>query len=228
MNKYKISTGKSYLCLFLVIILLPFLQSFLDSRLATPQEALGQLQGQNETAPTPNVVTNASTTFKTYNDTTLGIRIQYPSEWSVIEHVYNPAANNTIVGFFANTKTSSELGNLSGVSGAFVPYMDIYVFDSKNQPFDKIISGTIHKLSNNENFIVNESKPFTVKGNHPAHRLVYDTIVGGDEFFGKLQVYTMIGTKTYVISFTSQEALFSSYMPLVQKMISSFDVKSSS
>jgi hypothetical protein len=45
--------------------------------------------------------------------------MQYPSNWTVIESEYNPATNNTVVGFFAQSKTASELGNISGVSGLF-------------------------------------------------------------------------------------------------------------
>jgi hypothetical protein len=113
------------------------------------------------------------------------------------------------------------------VYGSFVPYLDIYVFDSKNISFDKIIDVTANKFRNNENFVINESKPFAVKGNHPAHMLVYDAIVGGDEFFRKMQVYSMFGNKIYVLSFTSQQALFSNYIPIVQKMVNSFEIQNS-
>jgi PsbP-like protein len=189
---------------------------------------MGQSLSSSSPPPSPPLASNTNTTsnFLTYNNPILGIQIQYPSDWSVIENSYNPEAeNNTIVGFFAQSKTSSELGNISGVSGSFVPYLDIYVFDSKNISFDKIIDATVNKFRNNENFVINESKPFAVKGNHPAHMLVYDAIVGGDEFFRKMQVYVMSGDNIYLISFTSQEALFSNYLPLVQKMVSSFEIQ---
>jgi eukaryotic-like serine/threonine-protein kinase len=189
---------------------------------------MGQSLSSSSPPPSPPLASNTNTTsnFLTYNNPILGIQIQYPSDWSVIENSYNPEAeNNTIVGFFAQSKTSSELGNISGVSGSFVPYLDIYVFDSKNMSFDKIIDATVNKFRNNENFVINESKPFAVKGNHPAHMLVYDAIVGGDEFFRKIQVYVMSDDKIYLISFTSQEALFSNYLPLVQKMVSSFEIQ---
>ena len=183
--------------------------------------------GQSSSSSSPSSsASNTTSNFLTYNNPILGIQIQYPSDWSVIENSYNPKAeNNTIVGFFAQSKTSSELGNISGVSGSFVPYLDIYVFDSKNMSFDKIIDATVNKFRNNENFVINESKPFAVKDNHPAHILVYDAIVGGDEFFRKMQVYVMSGDKIYLISFTSQQALFSNYLPIVQKMVSSFEIQ---
>jgi hypothetical protein len=187
---------------------------------------MGQSLSSSSPPPSPPLASNTNTTsnFLTYNNPILGIQIQYPSDWSVIENSYNPEAeNNTIVGFFAQSKTSSELGNISGVSGSFVPYLDIYVFDSKNISFDKIIDATVNKFRNNENFVINESKPSSVKGNHPAHMLVYDAIVGGDELFRKMQVYSMFGSEIYVLTFTSQAALFPDYLSLVQKMVNTFE-----
>jgi hypothetical protein len=204
----------------------------LSNNSATLQSAIGQSLSSSAASQQPppsssSSASNATTTtgnFLTYNNPILGIQIQYPSNWSVTEISYNPEAeNNTIVGFFAQSKTSSELGNISGVSGSFVPYLDIYVFDSKNVSFDKIIDATVNKFRNNENFVINESKPFAVKGSHPAHMLVYDAIVGGDEFFRKMQVYSMFGSKIYVLSFTSQAASFPNYLSVVQKMVNSFE-----
>jgi hypothetical protein len=228
MSVYEAS--KLYYC-YLVIIVILFIFSllFLSNNSATLQSAIGQSSSFSSPPPPLPLASNTNITtsnFLTYNNPILGIQIQYPSDWSVIENSYNPEAeNNTIVGFFAQSKTSSELGNISGVSGSFVPYLDIYVFDSKNMSFDKIIDATVNKFRNNENFVINESKPFAVTGNHPAHMLVYDAIVGGDEFFRKMQVYVMSGDKIYLISFTSQHALFSNYIPIVQKMVSSFEIQ---
>lgn len=229
MNVYKGS--KLYCCIDIILLFIFTLLLLSNSSSLTLQAAIGQpLSSSSPSSPPPSsLASNTNTTtsnFLTYNNPILGIQIQYPSDWSVIENSYNPEAeNNTIVGFFAQSKTSSELGNISGVSGIFVPYLDIYVFDSKNMSFDKIVDATVNKFRNNENFVINESKPFAVKNNHPAHILVYDAIVGGDEFFRKMQVYVMSGDKIYLISFTSQQALFSNYLPIVQKVVSSFEIK---
>jgi hypothetical protein len=229
MSEYEAS--KLYCCCVIIIIIILFIFSLLllSNSSSTLQSAIGQSSSFSSPPPPLPLASNTNITtsnFLTYNNPILGIQIQYPSDWSVIENSYNPEAeNNTIVGFFAQSKTSSELGNISGVSGSFVPYLDIYVFDSKNMSFDKIIDATVNKFRNNENFVINESKPFAVTGNHPAHMLVYDAIVGGDEFFRKMQVYVMSGDKIYLISFTSQHALFSNYIPIVQKMVSSFEIQ---
>jgi hypothetical protein len=167
MSEYEAS--KLYCCCVIIIILFIFSLLLLSNSSSTLQSAIGQSSSFSSPPPLPLASnTNITTSnFLTYNNPILGIQIQYPSNWSVTENTYNPEAeNNTIVGFFAQSKTSSELGNISGVSGSFVPYLDIYVFDSKNMSLDKIIDATVNKFRNNENFVINESKPYTVKGNH--------------------------------------------------------------
>ena len=44
----------------------------------------------------------------TYDNTNLGIKVNYPASWSIVEYPYNPAGNNTIVGFFSDQKTSLD------------------------------------------------------------------------------------------------------------------------
>jgi eukaryotic-like serine/threonine-protein kinase len=164
-----------------------------------------------------------STGFQTYQNHILGIKIGYPHSWYVRTYPYNNAANNTVAGFYSSSNTASELGNISGVSGHFVPYVDIFVFDSKNMSLDKIIKGRINRIQNTSDFLI-DSKPITLRGNNSAHMLVYSTTTGSDESFKKLQVYTISDNKVYLITFTAQEALFSNYLPKVLKMIDSFEI----
>lgn len=196
--------------------------------------AITYLELASERMGMPQISSNQSSAageiagnFLTYDNLNLGIRVQYPSGWSVVEYPYNPTANNTVVGFFSDQKTSSELGNVSGVSGSFVPYLDIFSFDSKNMSLDTIFNGIVRNFRNNSNFVVNQSSPFTLSGNQSANMIVYDARVGGDELFRKVQVYTMNDNKVYVLSFTAQQSLFMNYLPTVQKMISSFTARPS-
>jgi hypothetical protein len=169
--------------------------------------------------------TNATTSNASnleYINPVFGFRLQYPSNWTVVESEYNPAANNTVVGFFAQSKTASELGNISGVSGSFVPYLDIYVFDSKNMSLSKIVNSTINNLSPPENFVVYDSNPEIIGGNLSGHVLLYDTIIGDGEHFRKLQAFTILDGNVFVLTYTAQQALFSNYLQAVHKMVESF------
>ena len=179
-----------------------------------------QSAGFNQTKTFDN---ETSTGFQTYQNHILGIKIGYPHSWYVRTYPYNNAANNTVAGFYSPSNTASELGNISGVSGHFVPYVDIFVFDSKNMSLDKIIKGRINRIQNTSDFII-DSKPITLRGNNSAHMLVYSTTTGSDESFKKMQVYTISDNKVYLITFTAQEALFSNYLPKILKMIDSFEI----
>ena len=172
---------------------------------------------------TKAVDNETSTGFQIYQNHILGIKIGYPDSWYVRTYPYNNAANNTVAGFYSPSNTASELGNISGVSGHFVPYVDIFVFDSKNMSLDKIIKGRINRIQNTSDFLI-DSKPITLRGNNSAHMLVYSTTTGSDESFKKMQVYTISDNKVYLITFTAQEALFSNYLPKILKMIDSFEI----
>jgi hypothetical protein len=174
------------------------------------------------------IANNTSSNYLTYDNPLLGIRMQYPANWSVQEYAYNnSAAYNVVAGFYSPSKTGSQLGNMSGISGNFIPYLDILVFASNGMSLNDVVQERINNFLNNSNFVIdsNESKPFTLKGNHPAYRLVYTVTVGGDEFFRKRQAWTIFDDKVYVITFTSQQALFSNYMPVVDKMTNSFEIQ---
>jgi hypothetical protein len=186
------------------------------------QQAMAQMIKPGQALTTTTTTTNRSNTFLTYVNPILGLRIQYPSNWVIREHPYNPAGNSTIVTFFSTSKSASATGNISGVSGMFVPYMDIFVFDSKNMPLGELINGTINNIAKVN---LNESKPITLNnGKNPAYMLVYTVAIGGDELFKKMQVWTINDDKVYVITYNSQAASYFNYLPIVQKMIHSIEI----
>ena len=188
----------------------------------TRQQLSGQISGNQ----TFGITQPASQGLLTYNDPLLGISIQYPSDWSSRQYAYTPNVNNTLVGFYSPSKTASELGNISGVSGNFVPYLDIFVFPSKNVSLDEIVKGRINKINGSSNFVINESKPISLKGNQPAYIIMYTSMAQG-EHLKKMQVYTPSYNNIYLITFTAQDALFSNYLQTVWKMINSFEITNS-
>jgi len=191
-------------------------------------QQFGIQQPNTETSNAANI-NNASKSINldslTYEHPILDITIHYTPDWQVRQYEYSPEANNTLAGFYSPSKTASELGNISGVSGHFVPYADLYVFDSNNFTLDEIVDQRLKRLQNDTHFTNIESKPFSLDDKQqPAQLLTYKTIAGGDELFKKMQVYTIYNNTVYLISFTSQDALFTNYLPTVQKMMKSFEI----
>jgi hypothetical protein len=161
------------------------------------------------------------TNFLTYTNPILGVTMQYPHSWLIREYPNNPAANNTIVTFFSPSKSATSLGNISGVSGNFVPYVDIFIFSSKNMSLAEIVNGTIKELSGKT---VIELKPSTLKSGGSAYTLVYTLKVATDELFKKMQLWTINDNKVYVTTFTAQAGLYPSYLSTAQKMLDSFEI----
>jgi serine/threonine-protein kinase len=187
-----------------------------------------QFQANTLTAKNNASKTSSSSNYLTYQNPFLGIRIKYPPGWLVQEYAYsNSASSHVVAGFFSPSKTGSELGNVSGVSGLFVPYVDILIFPSNGTSLDNLVQEKINNFLNNSDFTINknETKPFMLNGNHPAYMLDYVVTVGGDEFFRKSQAWTIFGDNVYVITFTSQQSLFADYIRTVEKMINSFQVQ---
>ncbi len=183
-----------------------------------------KIDTQSTTSDTDTNTIIESKTYLLYENPTFGIKIKYPDNWSLRTYSYNLALNNTVAGFYSPSKTASELGNVSGVSGHFVPYLDIFVFSSKNMSLDEIIDSRIDRIQNSTYFLISESKPFTLKGNQSAYTITYSINSGKDEIFTKMQVYTLYDNKVYLITFTSQEALFADYRSAIQKMVNSFEL----
>lgn len=181
-----------------------------------------QLNAQNTSNQTSQLPVAESQDFLTYRNPLLGINIQYPSDWTIRQYEYNPAVNNTVAGFYSPSKTASELGNISGISGNFVPYLDIFVFGSQNISLNEIVKERLNAIKGSSNFIINESKSIFLGGNQSAYSIVYTSTAQG-EYFKKMQVYTSLQNKVYLITFTSQDALFSNYSDTVRKMIDSFN-----
>jgi hypothetical protein len=204
--------------LFIVVILIIFSTSSLSIHSILFQAAKSQ---------PPSFKTSEGSTkddFLTYNNSKFGVKMQYPKNWSVQEIENVSGANDTVAIFKSPSKTNTQLGNISGVSSNFVPYLDIFVFDSKNMSLDQIIKGRLNYFHNNSGFMFNQSKPITLNTNQSGYLLNYSVTIGGDEHFNKIQAFTSVGNKVYVVTFTAQQETFSHFMPLAQKMINSFEL----
>ena len=151
--------------------------------------------------------------FLTYeNNSTLGITIQYPSNWGRTED-----GNGNGVLFLSPSESKSDkvLENLS-----------IRVSSSNNMPLSKLAVRSINYYKQNYNdFHLIESRLITFK-HSSAYMLKYTYT---DILFGKgmgIDIGTTKGNKDYVISYFAEPAKFSLYLPTIQKMIDSLEIQS--
>ena len=148
--------------------------------------------------------------FLTYeNNSTLGIKIQYPPNWKRTEF-----GNGVLFLSPSESKSDKVLENLS-----------IRVYPSNNMPLSKLANQSINYYRQNYNdFRLLESKLTTFNGTS-AYIMNY---IYTDMLFGKgmgIDIGTMTANKVYVISFFAEPAKLPYYLPIFQKMIDSFEIK---
>jgi hypothetical protein len=178
------------------------------------QKAMAQ---QQTTSPSPlpsqtNVTTTEANNFLTYDNATLGYRIEYPSNWEQFEQ-WNS------IRFISPFQSSSDR------------YREIV--SVALEPFDNVsmaewIRNTTNFLNTTSNdFMLSASSPTTLAG-FPAHMLEYTY---SDPSFGitRTMVISTIpdNQNVYSITYFAKPAEFDNSLPIVQKMINSFQLYSS-
>jgi hypothetical protein len=220
-------------CFVITFTILIFFSSLLTSAGLSyiPQNANAQVKSSITTPPPSSSSPSTpplTSSFQTYENPILGLKIQYPSNWLIKERPYNATGNSTIASFLSppqvapTTTTASPSGV---VADRFVPYVDIFVFDSKNMSLDQLINGSVnHNISNST---ISKSKQITLKGNNPAHIVEYSVMIADRYLFDRMQVWTKSGSKAFVISYTAEPQSYLTYLPTMQKMIQSLEIAGS-
>jgi hypothetical protein len=69
-----------------------------------------------------------------------------------------------------------------------------------------------------------ESEPISIAaGNTQAHKVVYSDKVSGT-LSKIMEIYTVNGDKGYILSYVNDATTYDTYLPIVQKMIDSFNM----
>ncbi len=160
--------------------------------------------------------------FVTYENSNYRFKIQYPSNWEKVE--FSPgikeSGRNIIANFISPQETFSDL---------FREYLIIEVQDhpSNARSLDQYVSQQIDTYKKSSpRFAVIESNASTAtytNVDHPSHKIVYsysDSIVGKAEV---MEIDMIEGNRLYSLSYHADAAKYSSYLPVIEKMIKSFE-----
>jgi plastocyanin len=172
-------------------------------------------RNQTSTPPSP---TRAHDNYLRYDNTSYGISIQYPSDWTFGHYDFDPYDTFVfVVTFEAPFENSSDQYaekvdvaiDMTGQPGNLHEYLD-YVIDSYKGKSD---------------FHVYESHTNITLGGHPAYTVVFRSL--DNMTFVKhrtLEVGTIIGDIVYYLTYDAEQSKYDDYLPTVQKMIESFKV----
>ena len=178
-----------------------------------------QAKAQNVSTTTTNSTTSTQepkNASLTYTNSTYGIKIQYPSDWTY----KGSNSSKIIVGFipkkslFGNTPVGLTIGVLK---------LPLILLSVHNVPLSAFAPSIINGIrQSTPGFQLVESNATTIgpAGVIPAYKIVYTT--GGHKI---MEIITIKGDKAYLITYViRQTAQYSSYLPIAQKMIDSFQI----
>ncbi|HJT48165.1 MAG TPA: PsbP-related protein [Nitrososphaeraceae archaeon] len=175
------------------------------------------------TSNTPNISMQQhpkESRFLTYINSTYGIKIQFPSNW-----IYkgSETSNDSVQGIA--TFTSPDVLTSSSNKSLVVLTVGIEKLPYHNIPLDVYTNLTINNLRKSDaGFRLFASNEISLAGIKPAHKLIFTS----HTMPNTMAVYGIKGDKAYVIDYIAgSEATYSNYLPLAQKMMSSFQIVNS-
>jgi hypothetical protein len=162
--------------------------------------------------------------FSYYENGTFHFRIQYPSNWVIDDTKdYNPYDErfSQVLGFFSPSKDDS---------GTLYEKVAIYIkhLPTENIVLDLYTNSQLIELtrrySNAHDFILLESSKIFLAGS-PAFKLEYVfTYKHGKPYIRSMEVGTIKRNKAYHISYEAYSLEFADYLPVIQKMVNSFEI----
>ena len=163
-------------------------------------------------------------TFKLYENITYGIKIEYPSNWTIEEEGDEDSDNVTdVVSFFAPVRNDSETVTPSLYITIDNPPLNLI------ENFNEYLRTTINDYNDDsQDFQVIESNTnSSTLGGYPAYKLVYTDVDGDNINYKDMEIGTIIGDKVYLVTYDAAEEEYSVYLPAVQKMIDSLKITTS-
>ena len=151
--------------------------------------------------------------FLTYEDITTGISIQFPSDWEKSVNLDN------FVTFRAQPETDTRV---------YPAALGLKIQDlaSQNVSLQEVTKVQISELkATNPNLKLLESTSTTLAGK-PAHKVVFSATDNNQVERKAMQLWTVIDDKAILITYKAQPDKYSSYLPTIEKMINSLQVKS--
>jgi hypothetical protein len=151
----------------------------------------------------------------TYQNSTFGIKLQYPSNWEKQENGTRQDIQTDIVTFLSpviNSRANLDVSidDISGEKGiSLTQYANQNIADlNQSLPDAKLIA------SNTNNVVI---------AGLPAYRMVY-TSADGSTILKTMEIGAMKGDKVYILTYEAAMQEYAKYLPVIQRMIDSFQI----
>ena len=158
--------------------------------------------------PSPSANNN---NFITYQDSALGIKIDYPVGWTHELHA------GSLVTFLASLESDSN--TYPAGLGVTVKHLG-----SRNTSLNEVTKVQIKNLTQSHpDFKLVESTNSILAGNI-AHKIVFSATDNMIHERKAMQIWTFKGDNAYLLTYKAEPGKYSKYLPTVQKMIDSFQI----
>lgn len=214
--------------LFLIFLLLIPLSPVLA--FSTSSNIDNNLQKETTTATT--VSKEQSNKLISYINSTHGIKIQYPSDWKLIERGNNGYHMlNVIVEILQPNQNNYYNPNISASHNSIRLSIEDYSKFEDTQD-NNTIDNQLQNIGNNRlgsigiscpGFDLNSYIRNATLGGSPAYQIDFDySYLENNK--KATEIWTVKDNKVYIINYVANEKVYDTTLPLVQKMIESFEI----
>ena len=179
----------------------------------------------------PSSFAQRNDNFFLYDNSEYGIKIIYPSNWELIENFEKFGASNENL---FNINIAAFQPPREGALDMITESVIISIINLPDTMFDPTVLAfftplemwTDFKIQFGETSIANFNllgSTETILANNPAHKIVY-THIDQRDIIKQMDIYTIIGSQVYEISYVAEESKFNSYLPLVEQMLDSISI----
>ena len=160
------------------------------------------------TIPNVDSINNQKINFSTYESKDSNLKIDYPSDWSLMEN------SSSSIEFRPPTATTE--------SGEELVKMSVIPLSSQSITMQSIVAETLKDKSNSlDNFQLQDTNIVPNLENIPMHKLVYTYTNSNNEQVMQLDFGMINNNQLYLFSFISSPLAYYNYIPTVDKMIGS-------
>jgi eukaryotic-like serine/threonine-protein kinase len=160
------------------------------------------------------IAQTAPANLLTYQNSTAGIKLQYPSNWVKQENGTKQDTQTDLVTFIPPTINSNAS-------------LDVTVDDITDSPGTTLAQyasdeiGSLKQQFANNDFKLTESKSSMILAGLPAYRIVY-TSVDQNTTTKDMEIGAIKGGKVYILTYEAGPNEYDNYLPIALKMIDSF------
>jgi hypothetical protein len=230
---------------FVILFALLIFSSLLTSTvlLYIPQHAMAETdnkQTANKESKTVAQTANkeSKSNFLEYENPSYGITIKYPTNWNKIEPVTFKGDHNKAVVEFKSPSEKPLQNDLATIHISVHNLPPHNMLDQFTTFFDKsdsqkillrgfilsYFTSLLTKKLPDFDFIKSESDEKTTLADNPAQKIVYQ-YRDEQNIIKAMEVLTVKGDKGFIISYTAEASKYSDFIPIIKKMMDSFEIK---